>query len=145
VKSYYERNRDRVLAKAKARYLEKVGGRLTYTRGVERAGTHRASKKPTQRELGWAAGFLEGEGTFFAGRRSHVKVAAVQVEREPVARCLELFGGGLKQRPAQGSLPNQQPQWIWSAHGSRARGVMLTLYSLMSPKRQGQIRKALAA
>lgn len=156
-REYHRRNRDRLNAAASARYRAKTatmvldrGGRDhlgRYVRGHngkrrgvwEKSTTRHATVTPTIRRLAWAAGFLEGEGHFEWNRTSG-RVDATQVQLEPLERILALFGGNIKaQRPRE----NQQPHWRWWVCGSRARGVMLTLYPMMSPRRQGQIRKAL--
>jgi hypothetical protein len=35
------------------------------------------------------------------------------------------------------------PMWDWSVYGSRARGVIMTLYSLMSQRRQQKMLSVL--
>ena len=108
------------------------------TWGWEHKSTVHASTKPSQRDLAWAAGFLEGEGSF--GWNSGGKIGAVQINQEPVQRMLALFGGALR-------IYRQQPRriWEWYATGSRARGIAMTLYPWMSAKRQGQIRKVVCS
>jgi hypothetical protein len=101
-----------------------------------------ASVSPSTRDLEWAAGFLEGEGTFFCANRSH-GIQVSQVNGEPLGRLKKLFGGYISL--LQGKGPKQNDFLKWSACGARARGVMMTLYPLLSQKRQGQILKALTA
>lgn len=97
------------------------------------------------KELYWAAGFLEGEGSF---HRNHIglgsteRVNANQVNREPLRRLLNLFGGTLYNKRER--RDNRQPISAWGIYGARARGAMMTLYLLMSKRRKAQIRKALA-
>lgn len=115
-------------------------------RGYERPQTKKAILKPTVRDLEWAAGFLEGEGCFGRTAGSQ-RAGANQVNKEPVQRLLDLFGGSLKQYKKRRyaihkSQPN--PTWDWYVGGSRARGVMMTLYPLMSERRKEQLRAALA-
>jgi hypothetical protein len=100
-----------------------------------------AKTRPTQRDLGWAAGFYEGEGSAIFVARSH-RVAINQVEREPLERILSLFGGHIFAVPAH---RRSKPSWRWYACGARARGILLTLYPMLSAKRQSQIRKVIAA
>lgn len=80
-----------------------------------------------------------GEGTFLSRANIHCgpKVAAAQNNPEPLARLLSLFGGGVTNHMKGGKAK------IWYAYGPRARGVMMTLYSLMSERRKAQICKAL--
>jgi hypothetical protein len=93
------------------------------------------------RELHWAAGFLEGEGCF-CNQRAQVLVSAVQVQRQPLERLLALFGG--KIYACNPRRKNWQPYFKWNTQGSRGAGIAMTLFTLMSPRRQEQIAKALA-
>lgn len=103
--------------------------------GAAMSATPRATTKPTTRDLAWAAGFLEGEGTF--GFYSHSQsIRAPQVQREPLERLQRFFGGTVTAR--------KNPYLnVWTVCGPRARGVMLTLYVMMSPRRREQIKAAL--
>lgn len=105
----------------------------------QRNKTARSITQPTSRDLEWAAGFLEGEGTFRASARSE-HVNAGQNERETLDRLKALFGGAVR------SYPNTHRDefFQWYVSGTRARGVMMTLYLLLSTRRQAQIRKALS-
>lgn len=91
------------------------------------------------RDLEWAAGFLEGEGCFKGGKGTqHVQV--LQVNPDPLQRLVGLFGGHVSLRVRTGKHHSIHQ---WEITGSRARGVMLTLYGLLSHRRRVQIRKAL--
>lgn len=98
-------------------------------------------------EIYWIAGFLEGEGCFrgYQGRngvqvRSGIEVTACQIQREPLERLVKLLGGKITVRTR-----NNRDQAIhdWRVRSNRARGVAYTVYSLMSPRRKAQIRRAL--
>lgn len=102
-------------------------------------GGNPATQVPTIRDLEWAAGFLEGEGCFSS--RNSEKVQVAQVSSEPLSRLKKIFGGHINYLPGRG---NSRDYFTWSVSGSRARGVMLTLYSLLSGRRQRQIETALA-
>lgn len=95
---------------------------------------------PTLLEVAWAAGFMEGEGSFYAvkvvnGRRAvgHY-VCATQKQAEPLERLQRLFGGKLHTR-----VKPEGTYTYWQLCGPQAMGVAMTLYTLMSPKRQEQI------
>ena len=97
------------------------------------------------KELFWAAGFLEGEGSFrFNATRKNSRsgtpaVVAFQCEHEPLVRLHTLLGGNLRRHhPKHG-----QPGWVWCAYGPRAASIMMTLYSLMESRRKAQIKQAL--
>ena len=110
-------------------------------RGQDNPTTQQPTQHPTVRDIAWTAGFLEGEGSFHNGLGSTV-VSAVQVNKEPIQRLLELFGGSAKQYNLHGR-DNNKPIWRWSVSGAKGRGLAMTVYVLMSAKRQAQIRHAL--
>jgi hypothetical protein len=94
--------------------------------------------------LHWAAGFLEGEGSFRFHRHkpgggATPEVTAVQVQREPLDRLHAAFGGSVYWRPTHG----RQGIHVWQINSYRAMGVMMTLFPLMSPNRKEQIRRAI--
>ncbi len=108
----------------------------------------RASMKPTHADLHWIAGFMEGEGSFM--RKKHdangklyyaTSVSAAQVQHEPLERLQRWLGGHVRLRPSK--IPGRSDCYHWGVSGSRARGVAMTLFSLMSPKRKKQILVAL--
>jgi len=113
--------------------------------GCERRSTQKAVATPNDRELWWLAGFLEGEGSFVStgggGRKRCEMVSARQVQREPLERVISLLGGRIHSYTPNN--PKAQPAHDWVVSGSRARGVMLTLYPLLSPRRQQQIHDVL--
>ncbi len=105
---------------------------------------YRATYCPSTRELEWAAGFLEGEACFSIAQRTSrcESIHASQVNKEPLEKLWYMFGGSLRMKAPR---KNQQSYWHWQVTGARARGIMLTLYSLLSDKRQNEIRFALSA
>lgn len=108
--------------------------------------TRKATVSPTVNDLHWAAGFLEGEGSVsFAGlgkRKWSQHIDAHQVNPEPLVKLWQLFGGSL--RPVNSKNPlSIRTICRWTVSGGRARGVMMTLYSLFSTLWQEKIRKML--
>lgn len=117
--------------------------------GYEHRGTKKAAVQPTLRDLAWAAGFLEGEGSFSRTGRadgtgpSGERVTASQNNREPLDRLAALFGGQPRFVPNRKNPLSKQPGiWRWEITGPRARGVAMTIYSLLSLQRRAQIRAA---
>jgi len=97
----------------------------------------------TIRDLAWAAGFLEGEGDFSLGNHAHIR--ASQVEREPLDRLQRIFGGSVKPRKHRNGKPTWSDFWSWSIdRQAQVSGICMTLYVLMSSKRQKRIRELLA-
>ena len=113
--------------------------------GEQKSHVTKASVCPTMRDLSWAAGFLDGEGYFGKprGKRRTERIAAGQKDDWLLKRLQRILGGSIypmKQRT--GSYTSYQLP-LWVVTGPRARGIMMTLYTLMSPRRQTAIRKAL--
>lgn len=93
------------------------------------------------KDIYWAAGFLEGEGCFRMASKSPT-ITAAQVQKDPLFRLKNMFGGFLP----PGSKPytkNASVAYLWRIHGVGAISIMMTLYSLMSPKRKEQIKKTI--
>lgn len=99
----------------------------------------RAIRKPTIHEVYWAAGFLDGEGSFGISPppRQSQRVTGTQKSPELLIKLQEIFGGHI--------APNKTHIHHWMVSGSRARGIMMTLYPLLSTKRQREIKRALFA
>jgi hypothetical protein len=62
-----------------------------------------------------------------------------QVQRWPIDRLIELFGGRVHQRPPQG---RDRAIWCWGIYGKRAAELMQMLRPLMSAKRRQEIDRA---
>lgn len=92
------------------------------------------------RKLYWAAGFLEGEGSFFSIRKTPA-VSAGQVDKQPIDMLVSIFGGTVCIIPQRG---NSKSQYRWQIAGTKAVGVMFSLYSLMTDYRKDKISKAIA-
>ena len=93
-------------------------------------------------DIYWAAGFIDGEGSFtLAGKNPRVSVP--QLDDELLLRLKSLFTGWIyKKRDISNKLSSNGIS-VWGITGSRAVGVMMTLYPLMSQKRKRQIEKVL--
>lgn len=92
------------------------------------------------RDLAWAAGFLEGEGSFNSQRSP--RVSAAQVQREPLERLQALFGGRIAFRRTTAGF-KKGTIWVWALSVGPSVEVMMTLWTFMSPRRRGQIEAAL--
>lgn len=111
---------------------------------------------PTTRELEWAAGFLDGEGTFGrTGRKGQIKgtterICARQKDPELLHKLERLFGGNVRlvtyrTNSFVGTKYESlgRPIWSWEITGPAARGIMMTLFTLLSQRRRIQIKNAL--
>jgi len=93
-------------------------------------------------DIAWAAGFIEGEGSFTA-HAAAITISAVQVELGPLLRLRDLFCGSIRQYQNR-SPGRHQPYNKWALHGSPAVAVAFTLFPFMSAKRRQQIHRMVA-
>lgn len=108
--------------------------------GSEWGTTRPARCTPALTDLHWAAGYCEGEG-YFGWTGTTQRVTVDSVDPEPTERLLHLFGGAIYEIPPR--KPTWSPKQNWAINGSRARGLMMTLYPLLSNRRREAIRRAL--
>jgi hypothetical protein len=106
--------------------------------------TPKAIVSPTVKDLYWIAGFLEGEGSFTNTGHSE-RVSANQVQREPLERLQKFLGGTISFYKYGAVTYNSTKDglYMWFTSGARARGIMMTIYSLMSLRRKEQIKNLL--
>lgn len=117
-----------------------------------RCQTPTATVSPDRASLTWAAGFLEGEGSFtrsggkpgkFGLGPSCERITCRQIQRWPLDKLQALFGGSITLVRPKTNPISVKPIWNWNISGARARGVIYTLFTFMSPARKQQIRNAL--
>src|SRR3990172_949159 len=111
----------------------------------EHKDTPKAGIHPKPTDIHWAAGFLEGEGSFrqFNKTGNSCGVEATNCDLQPLEKLQKMFGGRIGKK-TMGPKNRQQP-YAWRAFGVRARGIIMTLYPLLSNKRRVQCRAALKA
>jgi hypothetical protein len=94
---------------------------------------------PTVKDIAWAAGIYEGEGSIWkspqCGKYRGLKITVPQKEPWILYRLRNLFGG--KVSPQTGRTIS-----LWRISGDRALGFSETIYVLLSPHRQQQLRTA---
>src|SRR5881409_2724264 len=116
---------------------------------AERRATPKATVNPTIRDVAWAAGFLDGEGHFGTTTVNRngcntQQITARQNEREPLDQMARLFGGRVAYVSQRSNKLARAPGiWSWGVYGGRARGLMLTLYPLLTARRKLQVETAL--
>lgn len=111
---------------------------------TENSKAPKATIRSNTRDLDWSSGFLEGEGSFsFAGTE---QCMATQRSKEPLLRLQRLFGGTVKPvYKVMRGRSRKRRYYIWYTCGARARGIVTTLYCLMSTRRKKQIQDILEA
>ena len=97
------------------------------------------TERATPSDFRWAAGFYEGEGCVVrAGLRgTEYRAESINIDQKnpwPLERLRALFGG---------SVHPDRTYFRWYLSGARARGFLMSIYGLLSPQRQGQVRKAM--
>lgn len=89
------------------------------------------SENPTIQKICWAAGVYEGDGTVGGG-----VVSVFQKDRWILDKLQTLFGGSVS-ISKDGRYPTRTYH-MWKIAGARARGFLMTIYELLSPRRQAQ-------
>ena len=92
-------------------------------------------------DIHYVAGFLEGEGSFSIRGKVDPAVSATQADREPLEKLSALFGGHIY--PCKPNRVSKKPLWVWNLNGKQAVGLMMTIYCLMTQRRQQQIQVVL--
>ena len=100
-------------------------------------------------EIGWLAGLLEGEGSFGwtpAGKKSkkrYPKIELSMTDEDTVRRVASISRMGNVYGPYEKAAP-RKPVWRWSVtKQADAASLMMTMYPLMSGRRQERIREIL--
>lgn len=91
----------------------------------------------TDREVLWAVGFLEGEGSFTRGTRS-IRIEAKQNEKEPLERLQAALGGGTIYLDSKRGIH----QWTMFRRAEVVATLRL-IWPEMSSRRKAQIWKLL--
>ncbi len=104
-----------------------------------------ATLQPSTLDIAWLAGIFEGEGSAHNQKTSGHIYPIVQIsQKEPwiLHRISAFFGGSVNGPYVQHKEDGIASTYIyrWSTSGARARGILMTIYSLLSPHRQEQIR-----
>lgn len=128
------------LTTERAKFIRsKSGGTFGTSRAYLAAKGH-----PTVQDICWVAGIYEGEGSCERSTNSEV-VGIGQKDRWILDKIQYLFGGTVARREKH-HIYNDKDYTMhnWTVCGPRARGFLMTIYKFMSPRRQEQIRKAMA-
>jgi hypothetical protein len=102
------------------------------------------SNSPTIQEIYWASGLYEGEGSVNGNRGFNVSIG--QKNKWVLDKLQSLFGGSIKESKYSSGFPsesNKSPMYYLGLSGTRARGFIMTIFKLLSPRRQQQAKLAL--
>ena len=98
---------------------------------LERQVSTRRSKEPlkpisklTPADLAWAAGFIDGEGTF-GGQNSGFRLSAFNTHYESIKKLQNLFGGPIKIKPQNDKTKKHwKTCYVWSVSTLQAKDVI---------------------
>lgn len=100
---------------------------------------------PTVKDIAWAAGIFEGEGTTKNTKNGGGTLLSVaQKERWILDRLRELFGGTVRAYKQYCNGPGSEFRTYhrWDLGGPRGRGFLMTIYTFLSPRRKLQAQAA---
>lgn len=102
-------------------------------------------KKPTVKDIYWAAGVWEGEGSVQSkGRSNTVGVTVSQKDRELCDKMAELFGGNVGKYHNKDNVHRKGGDYfVWTVSGARGAGFLMTIYPLLTQRRKVQVKAAL--
>jgi len=98
-------------------------------------------------DLAWAAGFIDGEGSFFIGRTRQgrwsyfrVQLKVTQCHEESLRKLQHMFGGYVYPEKKVYSVLTKRPGWKWIAADKYAeRAARLTLPFLVVKRAQAEL------
>lgn len=90
----------------------------------------------------WLAGFYEGEGSVACYRKNggYFALSITQKDTEVLYKLQLLFGGKVYDI---GKYDSSREYSCWMAYGQRAVGLAMTIFTLMTKRRQAQLLAAL--
>ncbi len=97
-------------------------------------------------EVAWAAGIIEGEGSFGGSRtRGSIQIHVGQSDPWILHRLQALFGGHMfKVGGVRAGRFGVRDYWTWTITGCRARGLATAIEPYLSPRRLVQLEAARA-
>ena len=99
------------------------------------------------KSIHWLAGFLEGEGWFFCKPKGTCTVGVCSTDEDVIIKAASIMGGKVGGPYANGQSKHgvpYKPKWQLIRQSTVAAAWMMTLYPLMSARRQEGMRSALA-
>ena len=86
----------------------------------------------TMADIGYAAGFYEGEGSFGSSNANSPMVSITQKDIEPLEKMQKLFGG---------TIAKYGKYHYWRLSRAEGRGFIMTIFTFLSARRRNQILK----
>src|SRR5438309_2462480 len=117
----------------------RAGGGRSVGKFGRMASDRAPSIAPTMLDIAWAAGIIEGEGCIVKSQKGYERVHVGQKHRWIVDRLQQLFGW----RVGIYRHPSTRMYFQWQLSGPRARGLLYTIFTFLSPHKKNHVRKAL--
>lgn len=96
----------------------------------------------TSIQIAWLAGLLEGEGSFFIGNSPAIKLAMTDLDT--VRKARDIMNPKTEICTVESKIYNRQPLHQFSIFSTRSAEWMMTIYPLMSQRRQAKIKEVLS-
>lgn len=107
----------------------------------------------TIREIAWAAGIIEGEGTIIAAvtkasdgyKIRQFRLAVEMTDLDVLLKLRDILGPRctLRERTPPSANPKHRRRYILCLTGNELAGWLMTIYALMGQRRRDRIRTAL--
>jgi|SRR5688572_7136463 len=95
-------------------------------------------------DIGYAAGIFDGEGTVRLDQKGNIAVVIAMTDLDVLEKIQSAFGIGSITGPVE--LPSGKSIWRWGLSDYRSTAsFLMTIYSLVSLRRQEKIREVLKA
>lgn len=105
-------------------------------------GTKREAGMERQEAVAWAAGLLEGEGSFLTKSGRHTPVVSCQMtDLDVLERLKSIFGGAVYSTSTMRA--HYKKTWRWQVLGDQAEKAMIAVRPYMLERRQTAIDKVL--
>lgn len=99
----------------------------------------------SETDKAYAAGFFDGEGSC-AFHNGGLQVSVTQNDRECLDKLRRFFGGKVTgPNYDKTNELSDNPRYAWWIFGPRAHGFLMTIFSLLSKRRQKQTKGAIDA
>lgn len=94
-------------------------------------------------EIAWAAGLLEGEGSFFTKTNGHSPVmSCAMTDLDILQRVQKILGGTISNYTLRKS--HWKKSWVWRVSGDTAADGMKTILPYMGERRASKINEVLS-
>lgn len=95
-------------------------------------------------ELGWVAGIIEGEGTFFLKSGRYPRIAVQMTDSDVLERLLNTTGVGTLVHQKWKKEEHHKETWVWSVqHSEKSAELIRTILPLLCSRRAAKASEVL--